>query len=62
MVYGRRLGPSYGIGGPVNVPRDQRTTSILNNMVNDSTRLTRVKDHRISLPFFSSLGNHGLMA
>ena len=60
MGYEHHLGPSYGIGGPDNAPQDQRTTSILNNMVNDSTRLTRVKDHRISLPFLSSLTNHGL--
>ena len=60
MGYGRRLGPSYGIGGPENAPRDQRTTSIPNNMVNDSTRLTRAKNHRIYLPFLSPRTNHGL--
>ena len=34
MQYGRRLGPSYGIGGPDNAPLHLRITSILNNMVN----------------------------
>ena len=47
MGYGRRLGPSYGIGGPDNAPRDPRTTRILNN-------------HIKSLPFHFSLTNHGL--
>ena len=54
------LGPSYGIWGPDNEPRDHMTTSIFNNMVNKSTRLTRVKNHRTSLPLQYSLTNHGL--
>ena len=60
MGYGHRLGPSYAIGGPENASRDQRTTSILNNIANDSTKLTRVKDHRSSLPFLSPLTKQGL--